>query len=75
VLHAVEKLPTNWDRLGASRLQPLRDDTESLYKLRVGADLRVLVRPQEDVITVVDVVRKSQIEGLRRLVEQRRAAS
>jgi len=53
----------------------LRDDTESLYKLRVGADLRVLVRPQEDVITVVDVVRKSQIEGLRRLVEQRRAAS
>jgi hypothetical protein len=40
----------------------------------VGSDLRVLVRRGDDVITVVDVVRSSQVEGLRRLSERRPAA-
>jgi hypothetical protein len=75
VLHAVDRLPADWGSLDSSRLQRLKGVQESLYSLRVGADLRVLLRRQGDAITVVDVVRRSQIDGLRRLAEQSRAAS
>ena len=67
VLHAVEQLPTAWDSLETSRLQqvkcPIRD-------MRVGAVLRVLVVRQGNVIMVVDVVRRSQVEGLRSRLRQ-----
>lgn len=74
VLHAVGRLPTAWDRLGETRLQRLEGDQNDLYSLRVGADLRVLVRRQEDVVTVIDVVRYSQLDGLRRLAAVKQAA-
>ncbi len=66
VLHAVERLPVEWGSLGESRLNRLEGE-QNLYALRVGADLRVLVRRQDEVVTVVDVVRRSQVDGLRRL--------
>jgi mRNA-degrading endonuclease RelE of RelBE toxin-antitoxin system len=66
VLHAVERLPVEWGHLGGARLNQLEGE-ENLYSLRVGADLRVLVRRRNDVVTVVDVVRRSQVDGLRRL--------
>jgi hypothetical protein len=66
VLHAVERLPSEWGRLGGARLTQLEGE-ENLYSLLVGADLRVLVRRRDNVVTVVDVVRKSQVDGLRRL--------
>jgi mRNA-degrading endonuclease RelE of RelBE toxin-antitoxin system len=74
VLHAVEKLPTKWDSLIGSALKQLKGDQDNVFSLRVGSDLRVLVRRGDDVITVVDVVRSSQVEGLRRLSERRPAA-
>lgn len=75
VLHAVEQVSTNWDSLEGTRLHRLRSDQDDLFSLRAGSDLRVLVQRSDDVVTVVDVVRRSQIEGLRRIAEQRQAAS
>lgn len=67
VLHAVESLSTDWERLVGTSLKRLADADE-LYALRVGADLRVLARRRGAVVTIVDVVRRSQVEGLRRVV-------
>ena len=75
VLHAVERLPTTWDSLDGTRLNRLKGDQTDLFPLRVGSDLRVLVRRRDDVITVVDVVRRGQVDGLRRATKQRQAAS
>ena len=75
VLHAVESLPTAWNTLGAARLARIESDPNDLYSLRVGADLRVIVRQRDDLLTVVDVIRRSQIDGLRRLTASRRAVS
>jgi mRNA-degrading endonuclease RelE of RelBE toxin-antitoxin system len=75
VLQAVEDLPTTWDSLGGTRLKKLAGDKTDLFSLRVGSDLRVLVRRRGDAITVVDVVRRSQIDGLRRMAKQHQAAS
>lgn len=74
VLHAVQGLPAAWDNLGESRLSRLAGDQNDLYSLRVGADLLVLVKRADDHITVVDVVRRSQVEGLRRVAALRQSA-
>jgi len=74
VLHAVEQLSANWDRLEGTRLHRLVGGQNDLYSLRAGSDLRVLVLRRGDLITVVDVVRKSQIDGLRRVTERNQAA-
>lgn len=75
VLHVIERLPTEWDSLGAPQLQKLSGAKEELYSLRVGADLRVVFRRQANVIIIVDVVRRSQIDGLRRIGGANQAAS
>jgi hypothetical protein len=75
VLHVVKQLPTSWDGFEGTRLHRLKGDQNDLFSLRVGSDLRVLVRRRDDVITVVDVVRRSQVDGLRRVTKQRQAAS
>lgn len=71
VQHAVERLRTNWDQLERSRLFQLSPSPSGekgkLYSLRVGNDLRVLLRRHEKTITIVDVVRYGQIDGLRQL--------
>ena len=74
VLHAVEQLPASWERLEGTRLHRLIGDPNDLHSLRVGSDLRVLVRRRGDLITVVDVVKRSQIDGLRRVTERHKAA-
>ena len=71
VLHVVEQLPVSWDTLEGTRLQKLEGDQSGLFSLRVGSDLRVLVRRQDDAVTVIDVVRRGQVDGLRRVTEQR----
>jgi hypothetical protein len=60
--------------MGASLNQLTGKDAE-LYSLRVGSDLRVLLTRGNDLISVVDIVRKSQVEGLRRLAEAARHAA
>lgn len=69
VLHAVRRLAGSWgDQLPLGFLRHLEGDEPDLYSYRVGADLRVIVHRAEhgDTMTVVDVVRRSQIDGLRR---------
>ena len=75
VRHAVEHLPASWDSLEGTRLYRLKGDQNDLFSLRVGSDLRVLMQRRDDVITVVDVVRRSQVDGLRRVTKQHQAAS
>ena len=70
VVHAVERLPLTWASLDKTQLQKLTGSQGDLFSLRVGADLRILVRRRDDTITVVDVVRRSQVEGLRKLSGQ-----
>jgi hypothetical protein len=41
-----------------------------LYALRLGGDLRVIVHENNLTITVLDVVLRSQVEGMRRLHRQ-----
>jgi hypothetical protein len=67
VLHAVERLPEEWEKLEGDRLYRLAGDEANVYVLRVGEAFRVVLKREPDLISVVDVVRKAQIEGLRRL--------
>ena len=66
VTNAVAKLKTEWGKPGAE-LKQLAGDQDDLFSLRVGSDIRVLVKRDDDAVIVVDVVRRSQIEGLRRV--------
>jgi mRNA-degrading endonuclease RelE of RelBE toxin-antitoxin system len=75
VIHAVQKLSTVPDGSDETQLRKLAGVQNDLYSLRVGGDLRVLVRKRSDTITVVDVVRRSQVEGLRRLHERGQSAA
>ena len=69
VLHVVKDLATRWDGIKETHLHRLPGDQGNLFSLRVGSDLRVIVQRRDDVITVVDVVRRSQIDGLRRVMK------
>jgi hypothetical protein len=75
ILHAVDRLPEEWDGLIGDSLNRLTGDGGELYALRAGSDLLVLLTRRDDLISVVDVVRKSQVDGLRRLAETRHAAA
>jgi hypothetical protein len=75
VLHAVDRLLEEWDDLIGGSLNRLTGEGAGLYALRVGSDLLVLLTRKDDLISVVDVVRKSQVEGLRRLAGARHAAA
>jgi hypothetical protein len=75
VLHAVDRLPEEWNDLLGGSLNRLTDEGTGLYALRVGSDLLVLLTRRGDLISVVDIVRKSQVEGLRRLAGARHAAA
>jgi mRNA-degrading endonuclease RelE of RelBE toxin-antitoxin system len=74
VLHAVEQLSADWDNIEGTRLHRLIGDHDDLWSLRAGSEFRVLVRRSGDLITVVDVVRRSQIDGLRRAAERHATA-
>ncbi|MBX9593049.1 MAG: hypothetical protein K2X46_01700 [Roseomonas sp.] len=54
--------------LGASgeQLAPLKEERPDLFLLRVRSGPRLLFQYQIEMIAVVDVVRRSQIDGLRR---------
>lgn len=73
VLHALEGLSMDEPQT-THRLKRL-SGADELYALRVGADLRVLLRRQGSRVTVVDVVRRSQVEGLRTVVASQQALS
>jgi hypothetical protein len=75
VMHAVARLPEDWDNLQGNRLNPLTGDLSGHYALKVGDDLRVIVKPEGNVISIVDVVRTAQINGLRRVAGTARRAS
>ena len=70
VMHALEGLPSAWDKLPGTLLAPLGENGQNLFVLRVGDDLRVLLR-RGAAITVIDVVRRNQIDGLRRAAVER----
>jgi mRNA-degrading endonuclease RelE of RelBE toxin-antitoxin system len=74
VLRAVQRLSTAPDGSNETQLKKLAGAQNDLYSLRVGGDLRVLIRVSDDIITVVDVVRRSQVDGLRRLHKQGQSA-
>lgn len=67
VVRAVEKLSAAPEGSNEAHLTKLAGSQSDLYSLRAGSDLRVLLRKRNEIITVVDVVRRSQVEGLRRL--------
>lgn len=75
VLHMVKDLAARWDTLEGTHLRRLFGDQGDLFSLRVGSDLRVIVQRRDNVITVVDVVRRSQIDGLRRVMKLHQPAS
>jgi mRNA-degrading endonuclease RelE of RelBE toxin-antitoxin system len=74
VLRAVQRLSTAPEGSKETQLEKLAGVQNDLYSLRVGGDLRILIRSSNNVITVVDVVRQSQVEGLRRLHKQGHSA-
>jgi mRNA-degrading endonuclease RelE of RelBE toxin-antitoxin system len=75
VVHAVQRLSTVPDGSNEAQLTKLAGVQSDLYSLRAGNDLRVLLRRHNETITVVDVVRRSQVEGLRRLQKQGQSAA
>lgn len=75
VVHAVQLLSTAPDESDRAQLTKLAGIQSDLYSLRAGSDLRVLLRKGNGTITVVDVVRRSQVEGLRSLHRQGQSAA
>jgi hypothetical protein len=80
VMSSVEHAAQNWGvALGSSRLKALqgfpKDESEQLYLLRAGHDLRVLISRRENIIVVVDVVRRSQIERLQSIQRRFKGSS
>jgi mRNA-degrading endonuclease RelE of RelBE toxin-antitoxin system len=75
VIHAVQRLSTVPDASNGAQLTKLAGVQSDLYSLRAGSDLRVLLRKRNEIITVVDVVRWGQVEGLRRLQKQGQSAA
>lgn len=75
VIHAVQRLSTVPDDSNGPQLTKLAGVQSDLYSLRAGSDLRVLLRKRNESVTVVDVVRRSQVEGLRRLQKQGQSAA
>ena len=75
VVHALQRLSAGRDSSSETQLEKLAGAEQDLYSLRVGADLRVLLQKRDETITVVDVVRRSQVEGLRRLHKQGQSAA
>jgi mRNA-degrading endonuclease RelE of RelBE toxin-antitoxin system len=75
VVHAVQRLSMTPDCSNETQLTKLAGVQSDLYSLRVGGDLRVLIRIRNEDLTVVDVVRRSQVEGLRRLQKQGQSAA
>jgi len=75
VVHAVRRLATAPDGSNETQLTKLAGVQDDLYSLRVAGDLLVLVRKDNEIITVVDVVRRSQVEALRRLHKQGQSAA
>jgi mRNA-degrading endonuclease RelE of RelBE toxin-antitoxin system len=73
VIHAVQRLATARD--GETQLTRVAGVENDLYSLRVAGDLLVLVRKGNGTINVVDVVRRSQVEALRRLHKQGQSAA
>ena len=67
MLHAVAQLQSGWGALEGKEIVRLAGVQDNLFSLRAGSDIRVLVKRTAAVVTVVDVVRRSQIEGLRRV--------
>ena len=69
VERAVVRLVENWEQLEATHLHRLAGlaskDGCPLQVLRVGRDLRVLLYRKNERITIIDVLRHSQIERLR----------
>lgn len=74
----IERLREQWPELIGDRLVLLKTSRAAeppLYSFRVGGDLRMLVSRRGDAITIVDIVRRSQIEGLRGIGRLRRAGA
>ena len=72
VLHALSRLPLAWNefvRDGA--LKPVAGEDPGSYVLRVGSDLRVVLRRDSGVITVDDVIRRGQLVALGQLAQPR----
>ncbi|WP_221178859.1 hypothetical protein, partial [Pseudomonas protegens] len=66
VVNAVERL-SRGGRSSALQQTKLLLGTKDLFSLRVGAELRVLVRFEGENLKIEDVVRRSQLDGLRRV--------
>ncbi len=75
VIHAVQRLSAVPDDSNGPPLTKLAGVQSDLYSLRAGSDLQVLLRKRDETVTVVDVVRRSQVEGLRRLQKQGQSAA
>jgi mRNA-degrading endonuclease RelE of RelBE toxin-antitoxin system len=75
ITHTVDRLSSNWDPLDEDGPKQLTGDLGNLYSVRAGSDLSVLMTRENEHISVVDIVRRSQIEGLRRAAKVALAAS
>ncbi len=53
----------------------MKGEDAELYALHVGSDLLVLLTRRNDLISIVDIVRKGQVQGLRRLAGAARHAA
>jgi mRNA-degrading endonuclease RelE of RelBE toxin-antitoxin system len=71
VLLAVKRLESDSPQVEQSHVTKLaaasHGENGNLYSLRVGNDLRVLFRRLGKAVTILDVVRRSQIDRLRQL--------
>jgi hypothetical protein len=68
VLVAVERLLGSWPKIDVASVHRLRSSADGEeYLLRVSGDLRVVFRPVDQTIRIVDVFRRSQLEGQRAL--------
>ncbi|MBB4952620.1 hypothetical protein H4S14_000662 [Agrobacterium vitis] len=75
VVHAVDRLPLDTRKILEYKNVTKVDGERNLYALRVGSDFQVLIKLDNGVISIVDVVRRGQVDGLRRRIDVVRQAA
>ncbi|BCH58572.1 hypothetical protein RvVAR0630_11960 [Agrobacterium vitis] len=75
VIHAVNRLQSESAPVSAGKNVRKLDGERYLYSLKVGSDFQIIFSLNKDVISIIDVVRKGQVDGIRRRIEMVRQAA
>lgn len=72
VRKAIEGLSNDWDPDSPHLKLINRGEEEPIYLFKTGMDFRAVLKREDAKLIVIDVVRRSQIDSLRTILQKRR---